>query len=246
MRQIFLPGVIFYILCIGFLIGPVCAGGQELYQSGDYSGAVAAFKEDLASVSGSEQAPVLNNIGTCYVALGQPEKALEYYTQAVSVDEGYGRGWINLGVIQEKLGNPDAAFESYERISPGDAELSSEAAVKKGTLLAGQQKLQPALDAFRSGEGNATGQVRVDMYTGIGGVEFMLGNAAAAEEAFRKAIEYEPEGAAMAWTNLGVLMTSQGRYDEAKIAFETGMKNDPDGKTEAAKYLKNLQALGKA
>lgn len=239
-------GAILCIFCIGILIGPVSAGGQELYQSGDYAGAVSAFEEELATVSGPDQAPVLNNIGTCYVALGQPEKAVEYYTRAVSVNEGYGRGWINLGVIQEKIGNPDGALESYSRISPDDPVLSAEAAVKKGTLFASQQKLQEALDAFRSAEGNATGSVLVDLYTGIGGVEFMLGNAKAAEEAFLTAIETDPDGAAMAWTNLGVLMVSQDRYGEAKEAFETAIRNDPQGVTQAAAYLKNLQALGKA
>lgn len=82
------------------------------------------------------------------------------------------------------------------------------------------------------------------MYTGIGGVEFMLKNTDAAEEAFVKATEADPSGAAMAWTNLGVLRISQQRYADAKTAFETAIRNDPTGKTKAAAYLQKLQAMG--
>jgi len=238
--------ILFLLVVVGtamVMIPRAEGAGVDLYTSGDYSGALASFTAELADVSGSAQAPVLNNIGTCYVALGQSEKAAEYYGKAVSADPGYGRGWINLGVVQEKLGRPDEALASYGKVT-GDPGLAAEAAVKKGTLLAGQQKLDEALAAFRSAESGATGQVAVDMYTGIGGIEFMLKDTAAAEEAFVKATELDPSGAAMAWTNLGVIRISQQRYAEAKAAFETAIQNDTAGKTKAARYLQKLMAMG--
>ena len=232
----------FFVLA---LILPLTAAdsGTSLYSSGDYSGAISAFEGELHNVSGSSQAPVLSNIGTCYVSLGQPDKATEYFTRAVTVDPSYGRGWINLGVIQEQLGRSDEALTSFSKVS-GDPALIAEAAVKKGTLLAGQQKLEEALTAFKSAETGASGQVAVDMYTGIGGIEFMLKDTAAAEEAFVKATELDPSGAAMAWTNLGVLRISQQRYAEAKKAFETAIANDTQGRTKATSYLRKLEAMG--
>ena len=82
------------------------------------------------------------------------------------------------------------------------------------------------------------------MYTGIGGIEFMLQDIDAAEKAFVKATELDPSGAAMAWTNLGVLRVSQQRYADAKTAFETAIRNDSEGKTKAVQYLKSLEEMG--
>ncbi len=241
MHRIILGG----IFCMCILLSSVMAEtGAERYAMGDYTGAITYFEQELNATEGSLQSPILNNIGTCYVALDQPEKAIEYYQKAVTVDPGYARGWINLGVVQEKLGNADEALASYEKVTDADPGVVAEAYVKKGTLLASQQRLEEALAAFRSAESGAKGLVLVDMYTGIGGVEFMLKNTDAAEQAFLKTTEADPGGAAMAWTNLGVLRISQGRYADAKAAFETAIRNDPTGKTKAAAYLQKLQTMG--
>lgn len=233
------------ILVTAIVMIPRAEGaGTDLYAAGDYTGALAVFGKELNETSGTAQAPVLNNIGTCYVALGQPELAGEYYGKAVSVDPGYGRGWINLGVVQEKQGATDEALVSYGKVSGTDPAVLAEANVKKGTLLASKQNFNEALAAFKAAEPGAKGTVAVDMYTGIGGIEFMLKNTAAAEEAFVQATEIDPSGAAMAWTNLGVLRISQQRYADAKTAFETAIRNDAAGKTKAALYLQKLEAMG--
>ncbi len=219
--------------------------GTDLYASGDYSGALDEFKKEISEKSGSDQAPFLNNIGTCYMVLGKPDQALEYYTKAVNVDPSYGRGWINLGVVQEKLGMPEEALTSYGSVSEsGDKSLIAEANVKKGTLLASKGRFDEAIEAFESAEADAKGSVAVDLYTGIGGAEFMKNDITAAEMAFLNAIEIDPSGAAMAYTNLGVIRIAQKRYTEAKSAFEAAIQNDPHGKTKSAQYLKKLENMG--
>ena len=235
--------LLFFVVLVFLLPLSIADSGTQLYSSGDYSGAISAFESELHDVSGSSQAPLLNNIGTCYVSLGQPEKAVEYYIRAVTADPSYGRGWINLGVVQERLGRQSEALTSYEKVS-GDPALLAEAAVKKGTLLASQEKLDESLAAFKSAEPGASGQVAVDMYTGIGGIEFMKNDIIAAEMAFLNAIDADPSGAAMAYTNLGVIRIAQNRYVEAKSAFETAIRHDPQGKTKAAQYLKKLEGMG--
>jgi len=219
--------------------------GTDLYAAGDYAGALAAFEKELGETTGAAQAPVLNNIGTCYMALGKPDQAAGSYQKAVDLDPGYGRGWINLGVALENLGRPEEALTSYGRVSgSGDTSLIAEANVKRGTLLAGKGRFDEAIAAFESAEGDAKGSVAVDMYTGIGGAEFMKNDITAAEMAFLNAIEIDPTGAAMAYTNLGVIRIAQNRYAEAKSAFETAIRNDPQGRTKAAQYLKKLQGMG--
>ena len=238
------------ILLVGGITGMVMTpgvlgAGTDLYASGDYAGALDEFKKELSEKSGSAQAPVLNNIGTCYMILGKPEQAIETYAEAVSVDPNYGRGYINLGIVQEKLGMSEEALTSYGRVPESeDKSLIAEAKVKKGTLLAGKGRFDEAISAFESAEGDAKGSVAVDLYTGIGGAEFMKNDITAAEMAFLNAIEIDPSGAAMAYTNLGVIRIAQKRYDEAKSAFETAMKNDPLRKTKSGQYLNKLEKMG--
>nr|WP_319539089.1 tetratricopeptide repeat protein [uncultured Methanospirillum sp.] len=240
--------LLFLLVVVGtaLVVIPRAEGaGTDLFSSGDYAGALAAFEKELGETTGPAQAPVLNNIGTCYMALGKPDLAAGSYQKAVDLDPGYGRGWINLGVALEKLGRPEEALTSYGRVSDsGDKDLTAEANVKKGTLLAGSGRFDEAIAAFEFAEGDAKGQVAVDMYTGIGGVKFMKNDITAAEMAFLNAIEADPSGAAMAYTNLGVIRIAQNRYAEAKSAFETAISHDPQGKTKAARYLKKLEGMG--
>ena len=100
-----LTGLVIILTLSSVAPAALAADGTELFASGDYAGAIAAYEQEL---TGDGPAPVLGNIGTCYMALGQPEKASEYYTRAVTADPAYGRGWINLGVVQEKRGRRPA------------------------------------------------------------------------------------------------------------------------------------------
>lgn len=226
-----------------FMILPVSGSGVDLYQSGDYAGAIVVFQEDLANNSGPSQAPVLNNIGTSYVSLGDLDNAVLYYQRAIEADPSYDRGWINLGVVQEKLGKTDEAISSYDEVGVTDPAVYAEAKVKKGSLLAAVGRYSDALSSFNLAQSGATGPVVVDLYTGIGAVEFLQNNTAAAEEAFLTATTTDPDGAALAYTNLGVLRIIQGRYDEAQSLFETAIRNDKTGQTKAKSYLEKLKGM---
>lgn len=232
-----------YLLFISFFLffSPVLAEtGEELYVAGDYSGALSIFEQELAQADGADQAQILNNIGTCYSALGELDTASEYFQKAVVADPEYWRGYINRGVVEERLGNADDAFASYGKVKSLNPAMYAEAQVKAGTLLAALGRNDEALSAYMHAESGATGNVKVDLYTGVGAIEFLSKNNAAAEEAFLKATEAGPDDAALAWTNLGVLRISQDRYDEAKTFFETAISHDPHGQSNAAEYLKKL------
>lgn len=239
--------ILFFVAGIWGGISSCCAaGGQDLYLSGDYTGALTAFTEELSNVEGIAKAPVLNNIGTCYVALGELEKAAGYYQQAVKTDPSYGRGWINLGVVQEELGKPDESLMSYGKVTSADPAIFADSMVKTGTLLSGRGKFDEARAAFEAGKPGASGHVAADLYTGIGAIALMQKDPDSAEQAFLQAIKADPNGAVMALTNLGVLDITQGRYDDARTAFETAVSHDPSGQSVARQYLTNLETMMRA
>ena len=60
-----------------------------------------------------------------------------------------------------------------------------------------------------------------------GGVYLKQKNKYGAEQALNHAIELDPANASMAYYNLGVLRTSELKYDEAKAALEQALKINP-------------------
>lgn len=219
---------------------PVVADGKELFSSGNVSGALTAFTDELATTQGAAQAPVLNNIGTCYLALGQPEKAIDYFSHAISVDPGYGLAYLNLGIVQEQGGRADDALATYDHGASAVPSIRPLMMVKKGTLLSSLGKLDEALAAFHNGEDGANGTVAADLYTGIGAIEFIQKKTDKAEKDFLRAIDADPNGAALAWTNLGVLKIAQNKKEEAITTFKNATIRDPNGTTQAAQYLKKI------
>lgn len=117
-------GIWVFLIMVTFLITVSFVSaepGTDLFVSGDYAGALAVFTQELNNVDGAAKAPVLNNLGTCSMAFGDPEKAAGYYKQAVEADPGYGRGWINLGVLrisQQRYADARTAFETAIRNDP--------------------------------------------------------------------------------------------------------------------------------
>ncbi|WP_181391446.1 tetratricopeptide repeat protein [Methanospirillum stamsii] len=239
-----IKGILILFLALIILVFCVNAdSGMDLLTIGDYSGALAAFTQEVDDYEGSDQAPIFNNIGTCYVALGDLENASKYYEKAVISNPEYFRSWINLGAVQEKLGRIDDALTSYEKVTSKNREFFADALVRKGNILSSLGKLDEARTTFLEGENYATVQTAPDVYTGIGAVAFMQNDTIEAENAFLKAIELDTGGAIMAYTNLGVLYVTQGEYDKAKAAFQMAVSHDPDGISNAQTYLNNLERM---
>lgn len=232
----------FFLICGGSTFVNATTGYDLLY-SGDFSGAVDEFTEELELLEGTDKAPFLNNIGTCYMATGDPVKAIKYYEKAVVTDPDYHQGWINLGVVQEKTGDYESALKSFDKITNANPEFYGDALIKKGTLLSSLGRLEEAKKTFFLIEDWASEQKLAEMYIGIGAIALVEQNMDEAEKSFLKAIELDPEGSVMAWNNLGVLYVTQGKFNQAKIAFENAVNCDTDGITNAALFLKNLEKL---
>jgi tetratricopeptide (TPR) repeat protein len=240
----FYPCIFVFIFCMCLGIPAVqAANGQELYLAGDYSGAVEKFTSDLAGAKEADRASILNNIGTSYMGLGDLKKAKEYYQNAVTTDPAYGKGWTNLGVLQEKLGDQDAALDSFEKVTTDDPMVYADAMVKKGTLLTELGKLAEAETTFMQGEQYATGSTAADIYTGIGAIAFIQKKSDLAERNFLKAIDADPSGAVLAYTNLGVLKVTQEDYDGARKLFKTAISNDHLAISQASEFLKKLDQM---
>ncbi|MBN1165625.1 MAG: tetratricopeptide repeat protein [Methanospirillaceae archaeon] len=216
--------------------------GEVRFASGDYEGALAWYEEQLTSKNDLERAPVLNNIGSCYVQLSRDEEALTSFLAAADADPGYTTGWLNAGVVYETLGKPADALSCYNKVIMLDPE-NGRAYVLKGSLLADSGETGDALIAYEKALEWASGDLLGEALNGKGAIYFLLGKNDEALRSFFDAIDADPNGAAMARTNLGVLYVSQNRFDEALLMFKEAMDRDPLGETGAVEYYDALSAM---
>ncbi|MCA9431478.1 MAG: tetratricopeptide repeat protein, partial [Candidatus Omnitrophica bacterium] len=62
-------------------------------------------------------------LGTLWVRLGQPEKAEKQFLEILRIDPDNARAYQNLGVLQARRGDFQAALQNYRRslaIDPGN------------------------------------------------------------------------------------------------------------------------------
>jgi tetratricopeptide (TPR) repeat protein len=82
--------------------------------------------------------------------------------------------------------------------------------------------------------------VPLQAWNNLGALRAVQGDAAAAEAAFRQAITANPRYIP-AWTNMAILLTNQGRYDEAITAWRTIVSLAPENSL-AKKTMQQLAA----
>jgi len=236
--------VLFVALLPGLLLSPVFGDtGSERFASGDYAGAVDWYEQALLTAPQEDRAVLYNNLGVMYSALGDDEKAMEAFTTAIEVDPTYGRGYLNLGSRYEQSGEIDKALEWYLKAVDMDPSVFSEAMGNAGDMYVRVGKYDDAVTAYIRAGPDAVESVKADIYNGLGAVYMLRNRTDDAEEAFLTAIEADPDGAALAHTNLGVLRVSQGRYTEAKDEFRTAAQRDLGGITQARQYLQSLEQM---
>ena len=89
----------------------------------------------------------LNNLGAAWYEKGDYVKAVEYYKEAIRLNQDYAEAINNLGVIYSKQGNLDIAMDYYKkatRIDPNYAEAFNNI----GVVFYKQGYLQKAIELF--------------------------------------------------------------------------------------------------
>ena len=217
--------------------------GMDLYAAGEFNKSIDWFENALETTQGSDRAPLLNNIGAAYLALGFVDKAKEQFNEAVTANSSYGVAWINLGVANEKIGKTDEALQNYDKAIEVDAANAGTSLIKKAGLLTVLGKYDDALSVFKMAESEVRDVDQMALYTGMGAVYYLQKNYAESEKAFNQAIDLDPDNAALAYYNLGVLKASEKKYDEAKTALQQAIKISPSGMEIASELLNKLDNL---
>lgn len=100
------------------------------------------------SVSEDPEARRYYNVGMEEAKDGNCERAIEYYKEAVRIDENFAFAWDNMGICYRRLAQYDKAIEAYEKslsVSPGGKMPLQNLAI----VYEYRKEYQKAVDAYK-------------------------------------------------------------------------------------------------
>ena len=204
---------------------------------GDAKTTVALLEEALPLAQGIPilHARVLNDLGLAHNVLGQRQKALEYYSQALalSTNEGNRKDQAitlnNMGLVYTHLGDTDRALEHYQRSlelrrAVGDRQGEATTLNNLGLLFAALGDREKAIEEYaqsleiRQQVHDRRGEA--ESLTNLGASHIKLRDYAVASEYLKRALPLRREtedrrGEAATLANLGTASSEQGDFKTA-------------------------------
>ena len=214
-------------------IGTLAEAGKtralELLETGDSSAADAALAEKIAELeaargkAASGEAALYRQRGAL-AFLNDTAEAMRHYARACELDPDDPDGWNQLGHLQDRVGNLDAAIASYEKVlalgnSTADKTWIAIATGNLGNVYRTRGDLDRAEEMYRKtlalNEELGRKQGMASDYGNVGIVYSTRGDLDRAEEMYRKSLKIEKElgrkeGMASDYANLGILYKKKG------------------------------------
>jgi tetratricopeptide (TPR) repeat protein len=207
------------------------AMGFALFQQGKSEEAVVALDKALALDPRHWKAH--NNMALAAIDMGELELAEAHYLESLAI-EPQAAIYNDLGFVLERQGMPEAAADAYRKALEMDPESDS-AHYNLGGSLARAGEFAEAESHLRAALAK---RPSAPAYTGLGIVQWRLGQREEAIASVRAAIEVDPKNAA-AYDTLGTLFIEQGKLDEAASVYRRLIENQPS----AAAHEKLAQVL---
>ncbi len=195
------------------------------------------------------RAVAMFELGKAEAALGQQQRAVEYFQRALKMDPAADRihyplalSYRSLGQMQlarthlSKRGAVEPAFSDpltdvLQQLSTGQRMLYN-----SGLNAAQRGDFKAAADLFRQGlEADAH---NANAHISLARFDYLSGDSAGAESGLRKALELAPDST-LAGMLLAVLLEQQGRVDESEQQFRQTLRQSP-GHAGASYLFANL------
>jgi tetratricopeptide (TPR) repeat protein len=192
--------------------------------------------------------------GEVELLVKEPQKALEGFTRAASLDGGAARSAFGMARALAQLGKQDASTAQAEKVlKQSPHHVGARLLLARSAWSA--QRDENATRTLLS-EIISTGPTRdaaspielVEALTAMARVHLARSRLTLAESTLGEALKIDPK-AGPALTGMGELLYREGRYTDALARFETGVQADPEGiaaKIGAAKTKIALERLQEA
>lgn len=184
-----------------------------------------ALQECGAAAKQDENNPSLHNhAGRALHNAGQPDKSVEAFQRAISLNREYPEAWHNLGHVMRAIGNLEQASTAYARAleqAPG----YRSARLNLGKTLFNQESIGEALEQFDLvlQEYGDDPEALTD-----GGLALhLLGRQDEAKQYYDRALQVDT-GNPQTWLYLGILENELQDADAATTALEKSIAIDPN------------------
>jgi tetratricopeptide (TPR) repeat protein len=165
--------------------------GWDLAERGDGEGAFACGERAVELDPESPES--YNLLGYAAAMVGRPEEAIEYYRQAIGLDETYFEAMLNLSELHIGLGNWEAATEMLgqaQLLTDSDEEACDVILLRCQTLLARGRALEAGQELKKLPK---VGITSAHHHFTIGQVHLDLANYPKALEHFQESAKLAPE-----------------------------------------------------
>ncbi|HEC22622.1 MAG TPA: tetratricopeptide repeat protein, partial [Chloroflexi bacterium] len=212
--------------------------GLVNFNNGLYENAPRYFYDYLAATNPRDYRPeAYLYIAYSYRAIGNLQAALTELQTLINnfdpEDEAWGDAWLEMADIYAELGNPDAAYATYEQLVADYPELpqAAEALYQAGKLSESLGDNSRAIAYYQrlADEYPADSRAAEGLFH-IGLVTYQAGDLAAAESLFSNAAQLPAnQNPAASYFWLGRTLLEAGRSEEATSAFNTVIALDEGG-----------------
>jgi tetratricopeptide (TPR) repeat protein len=244
----------------------------ERHRAGNFVEAQAIYRQILARHPDNPDA--LHLLGLLALQMGEPDRAIELISLAVTHSPRSAEFYINLGMAHEQTGRPERAVQSYEQAISLNPRLP-QAFNNLSHALWKLGHFSPAIDAARQAVALVPNYAAA--HNNLGNALLAAGEFTEAAEQFRKAIELQPAApevhanlagallvggkiaesiaaarraveilpsSARALTLLGSALAAGEQFQEALACFHRALEIAPDHPEALANLGKSLHSLG--
>ncbi|MEX0717096.1 MAG: tetratricopeptide repeat protein [Planctomycetaceae bacterium] len=165
----------------------VCQEAARLVRAGEFSEAIALYREELERDERSIAAH--RGLAAASFLTGDYDAAIEHFTRVTRLDPRCGKSLINLGAAYNRLGKHDKAVETLRRGT--QIEKSAEGFYNLGIAQRHLGQLAMAISAYR--EAIRRAPEMVEAYLNLANAYLEMGNHQQAITNYTKALEIRPE-----------------------------------------------------
>jgi Flp pilus assembly protein TadD len=184
---------------------------------------------------------VYTSLGDLYVATGRYELAENAYLDALKIDPNNSTSLIGLGEvyrIQQRLDEAEASLRKAIGLHPGDWATYN----ALGTFLYRSGRYGEAAEQFRIMVSLDSSNARA--HANLASSLVFAEEFDTAELAYRRALELEPD--ALTYSNLGMLLYTVGRHDEAITVLRNAVSMAEQNHLFRSNLGDALRAAGRA
>ena len=191
------------------------------HRAGRLGDAEALYRQILAGQPNHAEA--LHHLGVIALQSGQPETALEWIRQALTIAPANPAAHSNFAEACRTMGRLDEAIAAYRQVlvlSPQSPEVEN----NLGNALKDIGQSEEAVTAYRRALA-----LKPDLPETYNNLAILLAGQGLFDEAittYERALQLKPDFAA-AHNNLGTALAAQGRHGDAIAAFQHALESQP-------------------